>query len=36
VLNTNYVLDISKWSTGVYFVKAKTTEGMSLIRFVKK
>lgn len=36
VLNTNYVLDISKWSTGVYFVKIKTTYGMNSIRFVKK
>jgi hypothetical protein len=36
VLNTNYVLNVSEWSTGVYFVKVKTTDGMNSIRFVKK
>ncbi len=36
VLNANYVLDVTKWSTGVYFVKIKTTYGMNSIRFVKK
>lgn len=36
VLNTNYVLNVSEWSTGVYFVKIKTTDGMNSIRFVKK
>ena len=36
VLNTNYILNVSEWSTGVYFVKVKTTDGMNSIRFVKK
>lgn len=36
VLNTNYVLNVSEWSTGVYFVKVKTTDGINSIRFVKK
>jgi len=36
VLNTNYVLDVASWSTGVYFVKVKTNEGAGVIRFVKQ
>jgi hypothetical protein len=36
VLKTNYVLDISSWSTGIYFVKVQTTEGNGVIRFVKQ
>lgn len=36
VLNSNYVLDIATWSTGVYFVKVQTNEGSGVIRFVKQ
>jgi hypothetical protein len=36
VLKTNYVLDISSWSNGIYFVKVQTTEGTGVIRFVKQ
>lgn len=36
VLKTNYVLDISSWSTGVYIVKIQTAEGTGVYRFVKQ